>query len=532
MSQDNTSDVRRREFLKFAGGAAATASVAGCLGGDDGSDGTDDGDADGGDQPENFEVSITQGNMPSGLDPHDHRETPTDVVMLHAYEGVLSRDSEGAVIQKLATEYERVEEGHARFTIREDVQFHNGDDLTPEDVAYSINRIVQEDVGFASPQRDQLAGVTEASAADDERAVDVMSEGLNPVVFSEFATYCDVMQQSWVEDRSKDDIGKEMNGTGPFVLEEYNEDENVVMSRNEDYWQEPAAVSGLEFTAASEASTRVNQLLNEETDIVVNVPPQNVSQIENSDVARIAAAPSTRIIYNAMRYDVEPFSSQQFRQAMNYAIDLESIVSNVLGGFGAQTGQPTLEGFVGHNSDVEPYLHDPDQAEQLVEESGHAGAEIELHTPVGRYLKDLEIAQAVAGYIDELDNVSASVNQRDFGALVDELLTGNIEDKPHWYLIGWGEATFDGGLVITALLTTDGALSSYSDEEIDQLMEQASDQADEERDATLQEVNAKLHERAPWIYLNRQYSVYGASERVDWQARSDERIDAYEMSPK
>ena len=359
-----------------------------------------------------------------------------------------------------------------------------------------------------------------------------MSDGLNPIVFQEFATYCDVMQQSWVEDRSKDDIGKEMNGTGPFVLEDYSEDEEVVMSRNEDYWRDPADVSDLTFTAAEEASTRVNQLLNEETDVVVNVPPQEVGRIQGDDVTRIAAAPSTRVIYNAMRYDVEPFDSQEFRQAMNYAIDLESIVSNVLDGFGEQTGQPTLNGFVGYNSDVDPYPYDPEQAEQLVEESGYAGAEIELHTPVGRYLKDLEIAQAVAGFIDELDNVSASVNQRDFGALVDELLTGDIEDKPPWYLIGWGEATFDGGLVITALLTTDGALSSYSDDEVDQMMAEASSQAAEEREQTIQEVNAMLHERAPWIYLNRQYSVYGASERVEWEARSDERIDAYEMSPK
>jgi peptide/nickel transport system substrate-binding protein len=276
----------------------------------------------------------------------------------------------------------------------------------------------------------------------------------------------------------------------------------------------------------------VNQLLQGEADVVVNVPPQEVQRVNDSDAARTASAPSTRVIYNAMRYDVEPFSSQAFRQAMNYAIDLDSIVENVLGGFGSATGQPTLEGFVGHNADVDPYAYDPDQAEQLVEESGFAGAEIELNTPVGRYLKDLEIAQAVAGFIDELPNVSASVRQRDFGSLVDELLTGNIEDKPPWYLIGWGEATFDGGLVMTALLTSDGQLTSWSNEEFDALLSQAAEQSGDTREATLQEANALAHDQAPWIFLNRQFSVYGVSERVAWEARSDERIDAYAMSPQ
>ncbi|WP_142859161.1 ABC transporter substrate-binding protein [Salinigranum halophilum] len=541
--------VDRRAFLKLTGGAAATAALAGCsgTGGSEGDgESTEEPTESGGESTEmsteapeeggsesmgDFPVTIVQGTMPSGLDPHDHRETPTDVVMLHAYEGVLTRTADGTITESLATGYERVDgENTVTFEIREDVSFHNGDALTPEDVAYSINRIVQEDVGFASPQRDQLAGVTGAEATG-ETTVTVSNDGLNPIVFSEFATYCDVVQQRWVEERSKAEVGQDMNGTGPFQLASYTEDEEVVFEPFDGYWGDAVEVTELTFRAASEAGTRVNQLLQGEADVVVNVPPQEVQRVNDNADTRIAAAPSTRIIYNAMRYDVEPFSSQAFRQAMNYAVDLDSIVENVLGGFGSPTGQPTLEGFVGHNPDVDPYAYDPDEAERLVEESGFAGAEIELNTPVGRYLKDLEIAQAVAGFIDELPNVSATVRQRDFGSLVDELLTGNIEDKPPWYLIGWGEATFDGGLVMTALLTSDGALSSWSNEEFDTLLSDAGNQAGDTREATLQEANALAHDQAPWIFLNRQFSVYGVSERVAWEPRSDERIDASAMSP-
>ena len=539
---DTESHVSRRSYLKLAGGAAAAAAIAGCTGDGEGSP-TTDGDggtgtasSDGGDggaqSSGEFPLTVTQGQMPSGLDPHDHRETPTDIVMLHVYEGVLSRDADGKIVDALATDYERVDgENAVTFTLREGVTFHNGDTLKAEDVAYSINRIVKESVGFASQQRDQLAGVTGAEATGD-LTVKVTNDGLNPIVFSEFATYCDVMQKAWAEKNDKSYIGQNMMGTGPFTLSSYTEDEEVVLERSEDYWREPAAVSTLTFRAAEEASTRVNQLLQGETDITVNVPPQEVSRVNNSDNATIAAAPSTRIIYNAMRYDVEPFSNVKFRQAMNHAVDLQSIVENVLGGFGAQTGQPTLEGFVGYNPDIDPYPYDPQQAEQLVEESGFAGAELELHTPVGRYLKDLEIAQAVAGYIDELPNVSASVNQRDFGSLTDELLTGNIEDKPDWFLIGWGEATFDGGLVMTALLSTDGALSTWSNEEFDSLLADAGEQTGDTRDQTLQKANQLAHDQAPWIFLNRQFSVYGVNKSLDWQARSDERIDAYAISKK
>lgn len=108
-----------------------------------------------------------------------------------------------------------------------------------------------------------------------------------------------------------------------------------------------------------------------------------------------------------------------------------------------------------------------------MEASGYAGASITLHTPVGRYLRDVQIAQAVASQIDELSNVSCEVKQRDFASLVGELTTGKIKDKPHFYLIGWGNTTFDASQTIIPLLTSGGALTSYKDEEVDALMNEA-----------------------------------------------------------
>ncbi len=518
------------------GSAAAAASVAGCAGGDEIQ--TPSGDGNGGGNGSGnggeFAVTITQGQLDSGLDPHDHRETTTDIVLMQAYEGTLDRDAEGKVVPSLAEEYEQVDDTTLRLFVRDGVKFHSGDELTPEDVAFSINRIVNNDVGgLASPQKDQLAGVTEATVVDGERAVDVVSDGVNPVLVSLLASYGDVMQKSWVEGRQKNQINSEVNGTGPFKLERYTEDEEVVYTKFEEYWRDPAAVDRVTLNAAAESSTRVNQLVSGETDIVVNVPPQEVGRINNQGNARVEAVPSTRIIYNAMRYDVEPFSSREFRRAMNYAIDLETIVKEVLSDFADATSQPTLEGFVGYNPDTDIYPYDPDEAERLVEESGHAGASIELHTPVGRYLKDLEIAQAVVGYINELPNVDATVNQRDFGTLAGELTTGSIEDKPHFYLIGWGNETFDASQTLIPLLTSEGVLTSWSNEEFDDLVAQSNAETDENaREQLLRQANQVAHDEAPWIFLNRQYSVYGASGRIEWTPRRDESIKAYSISPK
>jgi peptide/nickel transport system substrate-binding protein len=419
-------------------------------------------------------VTITQSQMDSGLDPHDHRETPTDNIVRQAYEGLLQRDREGRIVKQLATGFERLEEGRVRFELRTGVTFHSGDSFTKQDAAFSINRIVKSDVGdLESPQVDQLAGVTGATPADGNSAVVVESDGINPVVFSLFATYCDVVNKSWIEANDGAYINSHMDGTGPFALKTYEQDVKAVFESNDEYYDDAAPADELTIQAASEASTRVNQLLGGETDIIVNVPPQNVSEVQNDENAEISAVPSTRVLYNAMIYDAEPFDSVKFRQAMNYAIDLPGIIETVLSDFGDPTGQPTLEGFTGYNAEVDPYPHDPETAETLVEESGYAGASITLHTPNGRYLKDFEIAQAVVDEVDSLSNVDAEVKQRDFGKLAGELLDGDLETGPDWYLIGWGNATFDASQTILPLLTTDGALTSYSNERVDELMDQA-----------------------------------------------------------
>ena len=525
-------------MLKYAGTAGAV-GLAGCSGnggdggdggdGSDGEDGMDGGDgsdgedgSDGGDDA--FEVGVTMGQMDSGLDPQDHAETNTEIIVGQMYEGLLDRDKEGGIIAGLANEWERTDDGSVRFMLRDGLTFHNGDEVTPEDVRYSIRRIVFEDVGIVSPQSNDLGSVDEVTTGDGQ--VTVSFEGYNPIAFQLFATNGPVMQQSWVEENGGDYINRNANGTGPFRLSEYDSGNEVLYEPFEDYWDGAPEIDELRMSASSESSTRVNQLLAEETDIVTNVPPNEVSRVEGSDVASINSVASARIIFLQMRYDVEPFSSQQFRQAMNHAVDVESIIESVLNGFGNITAQPTLEGHVGHNPDIDPYPYDPEEAERLVEESGHAGVEITLETPIGRYLRDVEIAQAAANQIDSLSNVSCEVEQREFSSLVQDVTAPDIEDRPHFNLLGWGNAEFDGSQTLTPLLSSSGALTVLENDELDGLLEDAEATEDpDERVDILQEANQLAHDLAPWVFMHQQFSVYGVSDDISWEPRADEFID-------
>lgn len=135
--------------------------------------------------------------------------------------------------------------------------------------------------------------------------------------------------------------------------------------------------------------------------------------------------------------------------------------------------------------------------------------------------------------IDDLPNVSAQVKQREFNALASELVDGKLKTSPKFYLIGWGNATFDAAKTILPTLTCGGTLTSYCNEEIDSLVRGSLDVTKKKkRKSMLQEANQILHDEAPWIFLNRQYGIYGIGERIAWKPRVDERIDAYGIEPR
>lgn len=97
-------------------------------------------------------------------------------------------------MDQLVTDWEVIDDDRYRLEIRDGVPFHEGGELTPGDVAFSINRVVDEDAGnLQSPQADQLAGVTGAEVEDGD--VIVHTEEANPMVFANLASYCPVVQE-------------------------------------------------------------------------------------------------------------------------------------------------------------------------------------------------------------------------------------------------------------------------------------------------------------------------------------------------
>ena len=419
------------------------------------------------------EATVTQGTFPTAMDPADHNDTPTHNVMDQPYEGVVYRDRDARIIESIATDWDRIDEHTIEFEIRDGVMFHSGNEMTLEDVAWSINR-------FNDPEVSQVAGnmgnINEAYVEDGKVVLDL--DSLVPTIFINLTSFGRIMEQEWTEERSQGDLNAgEVNGTGAYELVDFADDVEVVFEKFDDYWGENEGPDTLIFDAVEDEGTRVDRLITEESHLVTNVNPRDVSEIEAVDGIGIAGVPSIRSIFLVMNDAKEPFDSIEFRQAMNFAVDVEAIVDSILDGFGTPTSQPTLPTHFGHNPRVDPYGYDPERAEALVEESGYSGAEITVHTTNGRYLRDTDVAETAAEQINELDNVTADADIRDTQSLFDETLDGDQDTSPAIFLIGWGNPTFDTDYAVRPWIDPEDAfgISHFNDDEMLDLIAQATE---------------------------------------------------------
>ncbi|SER91459.1 ABC transporter substrate-binding protein [Natrinema salaciae] len=529
MQGADTTRLDRRTLLKMTGAAGTTglAAIGGCL-----SDPSSDGETD--------EITITLSQFPDTIDPLDHITGDYFDVYDHIYEPLFDFEPGEGIFPRVVEDWEAQGDGTTELSLRDGVVFHNGDDLTAEDVAWTINRTVDPDMGVPSPIGTYGLGSIEGASAVDETTVSVEYAAAPGLAEFEFGNYARAIDKEWAienHDADTDAISgsdpENFNGTGPYEVVEFTSGEEIVLERFDDYWGDEPPFERVTFNADGESSGRVNALKARETDLTINILPEDVETIQNADDVEIRQVTSFRNIFCPMKNTVEPFDSQAFRQAMNYAVDNAGIVDTTLNGFGEPRGQPVAPGINGFNDDVEPYEQDVGMAEGLVEESGYGGVEIELTAPQGRYLNDADVAETVADQIDQLENVSCEANIVDFGIVSDANQAGVDPDSFEipFYMIGWGTITGDTDYGVQGFFTIpDNPNRTFDDEELsDAILESQQIEDPDERRQQLEAVNRMAHEKAPFVYLHTQQSIYGVKEDIKWEPRPDETVYIWGM---
>lgn len=437
------------------------------------------------------------------LDPHLVESAGTREVLFNIFEGLVKPDSEGNLVGAVAESYEISDDGtEYTFHLRDGVYFHSGDEVTAEDVKYSLDRA-------AGKLEDGEILVSDLAAIDyveieDEDTVNVyLTEG-----DTEFIAYLTTA----IIPEGYDDQATYPIGTGPFKFVSYTAQDSLVIEKNTDYYGEQAYLDQVTFKIIADADSSVLLALQSGTiDIYPYLTADQASQLTDDYNIEVGTTNLVQALF--LNNDVEPFDDENVRKALCYLIDPQEIIDMVGGGYGTEIGSGVFPAFELYYDEelVGTYERDVEKAKELLAEAGYPDGFSMTITVPSNYQYHIDTAQVIVEQLKE-GGIDATIELVEWATWVSDVYVGRNYQST---IIG-----LDADLAPYALLGRYDSESSknfvnFSDEEYDEVIRAAIASTDEEEKISLytrcQEI---LSEKAASVYIQDPASLVAVNKEL------------------
>lgn len=467
-------------------------------------------------------ITIAIGSEPTTLDPQLRDDGGERAVNDNIYETLMVRTPQGELQPGLAADFpEQVDPTTWRFTLREGITFHDGEPFDADAVVHSVERII--DPAFESEQAGSFFGTITGAEKVDDLTVDIETSGPDPVLPARMYW----MKMVPPEASQEPDFAENPVGTGPYRFVEWVRGDHVTLEANPDYWGGAPAIDRVTFRFVAEAGTRLAGLLSGEFDLITNLLPEDVATVEGAgkQAAAVQGLEHPVIILNV---DEGVTADVRVRQALNLAVDKEALANDLFAGNATVDACQILSpSWTGFNEELQPYPYDPDRARELLREADAEGATIELIGERGRWLKDGELLEAVAGYWDAV-GIDTKLRIFEFDEYLNRLFG---EVRPDAVFVTSSNELLDASRNLGAYYHMDGIGASNSDERLAELLDQALTETDpDRREALYGEATKIACDGAYFVFLLNINDTYGMSERLSWQPRVDAKLLVKEMA--
>ncbi|MBN2395443.1 MAG: ABC transporter substrate-binding protein [Candidatus Atribacteria bacterium] len=473
------------------------------------------------------------------VDELDPGNTMIGQVVDNIFEGLVKFSTGSCAIEPcLATSWKISEDGkEIIFYLRKGVKFHDGTEFDADAVIFSLKR--QYDPQHPYHQYGKwnmwsyMFSDLDRIEKIDDYTVKFLLKRPNVSIMTSLALHQVSIVSPANAEKYQEDAFKHPCGTGPFKFIEWIKDDHIVLSVNKDYWQGRPKLDRLFFKVIPDPSARLLALEVNEVQGMEHPDPVDFGRIKLHSNLELISEPGMNVAYMAMNTGYgyvdsnkngiqdpgleplvknpgyfEPLTKKKVRQAINMAIDKQSIVDNLYMGAAikAKNGMPPF--MLGYNDEIEDYPYDPDRAKELLVEAGHPdGFEVTLNiTPVSRpYMFDpTKVAEAIQGYLAVV-GIKVSILPQDWA----NHLKDGYEGKHQLYLLGWTGDNGDPDNFMNAAYGSNrvsigvaGNKSFYINDEAQKLLSKALVTYDNnERAYYYHKVQEMIHEDAPWVYL-------------------------------
>lgn len=455
------------------------------------------------------------------IDPHTSNDVPSSNVQHNLFESLVTQTEDMEVEPGLATSWENTDDTTWELELREDITFHDGSEFNAEVVKANFDRVLDE--AIASPRAALFEMIEEVEVIDDY-TVEIHTEFPFSPLPSHLAhsgggmMSLETIEADYeaMEDGAQpgDYINENPSGTGFFEFEEWTPGSELILTRNDDYWGDPAGVEQVTFQVTPEDLTRIGELETGAADIIFPVSPSDVERVDSTDGISLYDQESLGLAYIGFNMDKEPFDDPDVRRALSMGINKEDLLEGVLEGTGTPAVGPLGEQIFGYSDAVDEIPYDPEAAQELLAEAGYEdGFEATLWTNDDR--ERLDIAELVQAQLSAI-GVTIHIEQLEWGAYLENTSEGEHE----MFILGWSTATGDADYLMYNLFHSsqqgDGNRSFIDNPELDELLEEGRRaDTDEEREEIYEEAMQLLVDEAMMLYLYHQDYLVGLRDEVE-----------------
>lgn len=428
---------------------------------------------------------------------------------------------------RLAKRWEVKDPNTWLFYLDERYKFNDGSPITAADVVHSMNRVLKDP---QSKQKASVAGPIDRAEVADKYTVKFITKKPAAPLLSFVCDRLIVTSQAAYDKYGRDKADREhMMGGGPYRLKELIPGQRMVIAKRPDHPEakkNPRAPDEVVYRVMRETEQRVTALLNNEIQLAEFIPPHLRKRVEASAAHHIVPVDSIEIMFFAMM-PKPPFDKKEVRQAVCYAIDRDKIINTLLEGFATRLDGPIGKGQYGYDPNLQPkYEYSPEKAKKLLAQAGYPnGVSVELQTPVGRYILDKQISEAVSAMLTSV-GIRAKLLTPEWPTLWANVQVGKVP----FYYMGRGSVQDPSAALHQYFKTGGSPRIGYSNPKLDELFDKEQQEFNpEKRKAYLKQAMSLLTEEAPACFMWRHKMLWGQAKTVDYDPLPDGRIYGFHM---
>ncbi len=467
---------------------------------------------------------VDQVQNAASLDPHVQWDPDSYFVYRNVFDNIVTRDQSGAIVPQVAASWKYTNDTTLVLKIRSDIVFHDGSKLTPDDVAFSIRRVI--DPAFKSPQFSQYDTITGVAVSGDE--VTITTKRAYPVMLSQL-TKLSVVPKAAVEKMGNDAFNQAPVGSGPYRLVSAQRGVKTELAAQPGYWRGAAPFPRVEFRPVPDESTRLANLRTGRSDITRILLTDNAVDLKTDPQIKVLWTPVERLAMLALNALVGPTKDPKVRLAIAHAIDRNLIVEALLKGYAKPVDEMMPPPNFGYAEGIAPFKYDPALARQLLKEAGVApGTKISFPTAPSF---DQRVVQAIHQMLTDV-GLAPEIASTDIGTYL-RRRQGAPEEAGDVSFFRWSCGCQDADGVLFPLFHSSSQWSKYKNPVVDSEIEAARNTLDETARLTHYRKTLEiLRQDVAAVPLYQDVMMFAARKEVQWKPTPNEAFFLMDMTWK